>query len=240
MGTEPNKNWQPQLLRGEKLRWWAHATAETATVTKLRATRTAETAVELVREVHDGAQQAMDAGPNQGDRACHEGCPGCCHMLISVTAPEVCAIAAWLRDRMSAAELNTIRQHAVENADKSKTMSNTEHAESMLWCPLLNSHLSCSVYPVRPLGCRAWNSLSLEACHDCYFANHACNTIPLDDHAYEVGQGVRSGLSRGNEEVGLDGNSYELSSALVTALDTPDAAERWARGENVFEHCHKT
>ncbi len=119
MTKEPNKNWQPPFLMGEKLRWWAHATAETVTGTKLRAPRSAETAVELVREIHDGAQQAMDA------------------------------------------------------------------------------------------------------------------------HAYEIGQGVRSGLSRGIEAAGLDGNFYELNSALVVVLDKSDAADCWARGEDVFEHCHK-
>ena len=55
MPKEPNKNWQPPFLMGEKLRWWAHATAETVTGTKLRAPRSAETAVELVREIHNGA-----------------------------------------------------------------------------------------------------------------------------------------------------------------------------------------
>ena len=118
-------------------------------------------------------------------------------------------------------------------------MSNTEYTEAMNWCPLLDSQLLCAVYPVRPLCCRAWNSLSLEACHDCYFGNHVCQTIPLDAHAYEIGQGVRSGLSRGIEAAGLDGNFYELNSALVVVLDKSDAADCWARGEDVFEHCHK-
>ncbi len=87
--------------------------------------------------------------------------------------------------------------------------------------------------------CRAWISLSREACHDCYFANHVCNTIPLDHHAYRVGQGVRSGLSSGLEAAGLDGNHYELNSVLGMVLDTPDAAKRWACGEDVFGDCRK-
>ena len=36
---------------------------------------------------------------------------------------------------------------------------------------------------------------------------------------------------------GLVGNTYELHSALLRALDTPDVAERWARGEDVFAGC---
>ena len=59
MGTEPKKNWQPSLLRGEKLRQWAHAVAETVTVTKLLAERTAETAVELVHDRGGGTRRKL-------------------------------------------------------------------------------------------------------------------------------------------------------------------------------------
>ena len=239
MVTEPNKNWQPQLLRGEQLRSWAHSTAEVTTTTKLFTARDKLTAADVASSLHSGAQQAMDAGPNEGDRACHEGCPGCCHSLISVTPPEACNIAEYLREQMSAEEVDAIRQHATENAEKSQEMDNTEYAKSMLWCPLLDSHLKCSVYEVRPTCCRAWNSLSLSACHECYFSNHVEKTIPLDDHAYNVGQGVRTGFSAAIDGAGLDGKHYELNSALIKALDTPDAAERWARGEEVFENCHQ-
>jgi len=36
------------------------------------------------------------------------------------------------------------------------------------------------------------------------------------------------------ESAGLQGELLELVSALRTALDTPDAAERWLNGERVF------
>ena len=239
MCAKPDKNWQPGLLKGDKLRAWAHATAETATTMTLLGPRTAETAVALTREITDGAQQAMDAGPHQDERACHEGCPGCCHSLISITPPDALTLADWLRDEMPEEKVGVIRQQAEENAVKSHEMDNEQYAASMIWCPLLDSNLSCAVYPVRPICCRAWNSLSLEACHICYFSNHASKTIPLDDHAYEIGQGTRSGFAEAIGAAGLDGDSYELNSVLVTALDRPDAAECWARGEEVFEQCHK-
>lgn len=239
MDAKPNKNWEPALLRGDQLRSWAQNTAEAVTATKLLSGRSADSCSDLIQSIHAGAQQAMDAGPNEGKHACHKGCPGCCHSMISLTAPEACVISDWVRDRMSPQEAAAIRQNAAENAAKAKDKGSTEYAESMLWCPFLDSHLSCSIHSVRPLSCRAWNSLSLEACHDCYFSNHADKTLPLDGHTYEIGQGVRSGLSDGIKAMGLDGNHYELNSAMVTALDTPDAAERWARGEPVFEDCHQ-
>jgi hypothetical protein len=35
----------------------------------------------------------------------------------------------------------------------------------------------------------------------------------------------------------LDNTSYELHSVLQRALDTPDAAQRWVQGEDVFAGC---
>jgi hypothetical protein len=47
-----------------------------------------------------------------------------------------------------------------------------------------------------------------------------------------------AGLTTGLESAGLDGQVYELNSALSAALTTPDAAGRFARGEPVFTGCH--
>lgn len=242
MGTHSRKNWSPPINDDATYRVdltsWASVTSEATTARRLLTNRTAATALRLVEEIHAGAQQAMDASPNQGKHACHKGCPGCCHSMISVTAPEACAIAEWLRDNKRPEEVAAIRQHASENAAKGASLNRTAYAESMLWCPLLDSQLSCTTYDVRPLTCRAWNSLSLDACHDCYFSNHVNKKIPLDDHTHAIGQGIRSGLSAGIKGMGLDGQHYELNSALIVALDEPDAADRWIRGDEVFEQCH--
>ena len=50
-------------------------------------------------------------------------------------------------------------------------------------------------------------------------------------------RGEQAGLCVGVGQSGLDGNTYELHSALLRAFDTPDAEERWARGEDVFAGC---
>ena len=199
--------------------------------------RTGDTATEIANEIDKGMDQAIDLSPAKCDRQCREGCPGCCHARISVTVPEICAIADSIRENRTPEEINSIRRRAVEIAEESSGMDNTQFAKSMFWCPLLSSGLSCSVYPVRPLVCRAWHSLSRDQCHDCYFANHVTDTIPLDEHAYTVGQGVRAGLSSAIDAAGLDGRSYELCHAHIVAIDQPDAAELWAAGENVFEGC---
>ena len=55
-------------------------------------------------------------------------------------------------------------------------------------------------------------------------------------HEQIVAQGIELGLRRALKSSGLDANIYELNSALATALETPDAAERWAKGEELFQN----
>jgi hypothetical protein len=58
--------------------------------------------------------------------------------------------------------------------------------------------------------------------------------------AASIGRAVQIGLSQTLEDAGLDSKLYELSGALLTALDTPNAAKRWARGEQIFAERHTT
>ena len=72
----------------------------------------------------------------------------------------------------------------------------------------------------------------------------ASNRVPLADplaegpdamgHEQTVAQGIEIGLTQALKSAALDANVYELNSALATALETSNAAERWANGENVF------
>jgi hypothetical protein len=53
-----------------------------------------------------------------------------------------------------------------------------------------------------------------------------------------VAQGAETGLTEALQAAGRDGNVYELNGALLVALDSPRAAERWASGEEVFRECN--
>ena len=48
-------------------------------------------------------------------------------------------------------------------------------------------------------------------------------------------EAVLNGLSDSAHEAGLDGGPYELSSALLRALELPDATLRWLSGERLFD-----
>ncbi len=56
-------------------------------------------------------------------------------------------------------------------------------------------------------------------------------------HARVVAEGVEEGLVRALDMAGIDGNVYELNSAVAAALRTPEAARRWLDGEAGFADC---
>jgi hypothetical protein len=51
--------------------------------------------------------------------------------------------------------------------------------------------------------------------------------------------GVSYGLVEATAALGLEFARYELESAVLCALEMPDATARWLRGERVFAGCEQ-
>lgn len=231
-------NWNPQLLRGDRLQQWAAATAEMTAAMMLAGPRDETTASCLAESICDGASRAMDGSPQKLCRECQPGCPGCCHVMIGVTPPEVIAISDYIHRELPDREAE-VRSRAGRNSDATATLDHHQYADAKVPCPLLDDAGNCSAYPRRPLRCRAWCSLSVDRCRECYAGSLVHDRLPIDAHAYTVGAGAVQGLSAGIQASGLDGEVYELNSALAAALDQPHVAADWAAGRDVFSSCKR-
>ena len=209
---------------------WAAATARTTTVDFLHRKRTAKTAAELSSELHVGVTAAID------QEYCPEhqvGCPAFCHAKIAVTPPEVLGIADYLRKNRPLDELRRVKDRAAANCRQLAATDRPQHGGEDVRCPLMDGRDACCAFPARPIRCRG-RDVSSSSIFD---------QKPIDPHEYEsrghvVLQGAESGFCSGLKASGLDGNLYELNSALFAALEVPDAAERWANGDSVFQNCN--
>jgi Fe-S-cluster containining protein len=175
--------------------------------------------------------------PSPSRMACAEGCCFCCYQPVDITAPEALAMAAYLRSQLAEKDLDTLRARLAVTTATLRDLSYEAHAQAKIPCVLLVDGV-CSVYPSRPLACRAWNSTSVTRCQEIFDHGDPITMIPpiemdVYESIWEVAQGVMDGLRR----AGVDSTSYELHSALQRALDTPDAARRWVQGEDVFAGC---
>lgn len=227
--------WLPPFLGGTALRDWAATVAEGLARQRLAGQRTGETGGRLAVEIEEAAMHAMLplAAPADLDRIV--ACPETGQGHISVTVPEVLAIAAHIRRNKSRSEQTRIYEQAVANARRIASRSPGDLKPYP--CALQGPDHVCCTFALRPLRCRPLHAISVrnQVSKDAAPApGHPAEASESPGHERMVAQGVQLGLTRALQSAGLDANIYELNSALATALGMPDAAERWARGEDVF------
>lgn len=234
--------WRPPFLRGRELREWAAQATENTVREHLRQGPEKASLARMTQAVASGAVQAMLPQARQRELEQVVPCPAEGQGIIGVTPPEALAIAAQIRKCQSRSEQEQIHDLAVANEWKLHSWPGCEGGLAPLACPLQGSDRVCCVYSMRPLQCRPLLARAI-ARHGNDPAASAGHNAPHDsgengnDHERTVGEGIEMGLSRGLRSARLDGNLYELNSALGVCLATPDAAARWAAGEDIFAGC---
>lgn len=188
----------------------------------------ADRAIRLAHVFHDGFERSMAHVPPERRLACSAGCSMCCHNWIAVTAPEVFAIAAEVAGRPGAPGL--IAEIAAA-AQKGRGIDRDSRLERRLLCPMIAEH-KCSIYAVRPVACRGFFSLSLDACR-AVFAGEG-EDIP----SWRIGMMLRAiherCLAAAMKARGLHHGAFEMTEGLTIAFGQPDAQARWLAGEDVF------
>lgn len=158
---------------------------------------------------------------------CRDGCALCCVFRVMVRAHEVFVIAEHINESFSAADREALLQRLQAHQARVKSMSADEHKATNVPCPLLvNSR--CSVYRVRPFGCRSHHSYDVSVCqysHD----NPRDLEFPGARHPeYLALWMTMSAHAHGAfESAGFDDAEYELGGALLAALLNPASVKRW-------------
>lgn len=220
------------LLAGEDLKRWATEFAHCIVAEQTRTGRNAATPAAIATAVTRGTSQVLER--THGSRRAHSDlrCLSGRRELIAVTAPEALAIAEELRQR-SGPLADQVQSRARANSDRLSRLSDDELSTAAVDCPLASESGECITFAARPLYCRG-------RCPECVAAGKPCQGEQpnvIGDFASTLGAGVTAGLTTGLDAAGLDGQLYELNSALSVALDAPQAAARWAAGEPVFAGC---
>jgi hypothetical protein len=234
-------NWHPPLVVGKKLSDWASSVAEFRATRKLQDGRKTTAAHELVGDLHEGAAEAIDQTWQQVDSRAKVGCPSYFHSMIAVTPPEAIRTAEYLL-RFHAEQIGAVREQALQNLGETQGMDHNQYRAAAMRCPLMGADSSCLTYAVRPLRCRGGCDLSTDS--TCTLGGDGSSATPpaVDTREFEsrgrlVTEGAERGFSRALKSAGLDGDLYDLNGALIAALDTPHASERWVQGERIFDNC---
>lgn len=192
----------------------------------------------------DAIQRLVDERAARGEItgvACAKGCWYCCTQMVAVTIPEVLRLAEHITNEWSPEQREALDERmasymkATEAYHRGATKVRPRHV-----CPLLQD-AACSVWLVRPIICRAFNSTDVDACirrKD----NPQEDELPVPSITgqLQIGMSGRTGMRQALAKHGLDDSLYEMIPALIIALSTPGIAERYLAGEGVFDSARVT
>jgi Fe-S-cluster containining protein len=149
--------------------------------------------------------------------ACGAGCSWCCHVHVDATGPEILAVAAHLEGALAGAAREAFRERLAAHVERADRLDDEARWAARIPCALLAEDGRCSVYPVRPLRCRAFHSASAEACRDALAGRAAGDppTIPVLDRACNA---VEDGYERALVAAGLPAAPMRLERGLLDAL----------------------
>ena len=196
--------------------------------------RTTEKVRELGENLHYFVQGEIDTlvahTPPAERPACRAGCAFCCAIPVEIRAPEAIYMALRLREERSSAEIAALIERLRTRVAERRGWSCEERRQKRRLCVFLQNDWLCGIYSFRPLNCRGWTSQSRDDC---------ASESEVKPHMFVqfAAHGVGNGLTRATAAMELESNSYEFEAAILRALETPNPAERWARGEQIFTGC---
>ena len=160
---------------------------------------------------------------------CTAGCSFCCWLRIDAQAHEILLLARYIRAHWSEGGIATLLAQArlSSPSEKDDSMARTQRP-----CVLLKDGM-CQVYPVRPGACRRYYSKAVSECHRLWMDASAEGTVeyPLIS---DTGRAVGGAVNHSFAMAGFDDSYYELTAALVEALEDRDCEERWLQHTKVF------
>lgn len=150
---------------------------------------------------------------------CKAGCSFCCSVKVEVSDPEALQIAQHVRGLPQDESAKLIEKLELAAARK-ENLTEPERSD----CAFLEAGL-CSIYTIRPSVCRKAHSLSAKACEE--LAPEIPQNLNLLLQCEVIAAGTKEAFQKNNLHVG----NNELSSAVLAALTTVNAAEEWFRGK---------
>jgi Fe-S-cluster containining protein len=166
--------------------------------------------------------------------SCQAGCDFCCFNQVQLTPPEALLIGHYIEQHFPQAEKDLLLTRVARTLTLTAGKSQTAIAKMLpeLPCPLLRDH-RCSVYPVRPLMCRAMHALEAARCQAELQSGGPAGSAYYA-HRHDIAVSVSAGLMAGCRALGLQAGAVGLTRALDDFFARQDPVQRWLAGEEVF------
>lgn len=151
---------------------------------------------------------------------CAAGCAYCCRKPgVLVTIPELMRILDHVDVTFGASSRSTLTERARRYVQQLEGRGFSDACSASIPCPLLVDE-RCSVYDVRPLVCRGYNSTSADACRRAH--DDPDVLVPIFSLIKDVTDGATVGIAQELKEFGINNALVDLGTALSIALSAGD------------------
>jgi Fe-S-cluster containining protein len=178
--------------------------------------------VAAAASVADFADQALAIITDEYRPAlqCSEGCSYCCCKPgVLITVPELLRILSHVGAEWDDVSRLALAERARRYAAQIEGRRFDDATNESVPCPLLLEG-RCSVYELRPLVCRGYNSTSVDACRKAHADTR--ELVPIFSVLKDVTDGATVGASQGLRGAGVNDAMVDLGSALNIALAAGD------------------
>jgi Fe-S-cluster containining protein len=162
--------------------------------------------------------------------ACRSGCAHCCHQMVGASPLEVFLMAEAINNQY-ADQKNTLLERLALHATQAENNWDQPPRYDQA-CPFLIES-RCSIYAVRPSGCRKAHSLDVARC-EAFFLQNSEEQISGDKELDQRCLGVRKGFQQAISSLDLDVEPVDMQHSVYMALIHPELLQRWLLGERVF------
>ncbi|WP_422923788.1 YkgJ family cysteine cluster protein [Singulisphaera sp. PoT] len=199
---------------------------------------TAPGTIELARGIHeltDRSIRQVHSACHDGHRvACRRGCTYCCMFPVAASAPEVLAVAAYVRERFDEGRREELDRRIEANIAATEGMSMSRRDRVRMDCPFLEGG-ACSVYEVRPIACRGYSSYSVDDCREDF--EHPGTGVDVHTNGLRelVFGAIREGLAVACKSASAEHRLLELVRAYRIASNDPTLTEAWRSRPEAFD-----
>jgi len=199
--------------------------------------RTGENALEIAKSAIVRAEDLIAVferdQPLPRPIVCRAGCSVCCCNQAELTPVEALLLGDYVARHLSMEDKTRLAARLARNLrikagkDKKEIMA----LRYKLPCPLLLAG-RCSVYPARPLLCRAAHSLNADICRQEIIS--PVSGFEFYSHRYEIALSVIAGLKAGCRALGCQFRALDLARAMHDFFQAENPVEDWIQGKAVF------
>lgn len=172
-----------------------------------------------------------------GATECRAGCIHCCYLRVVAFPHEIIAIYFFLKRTQTKEQLHKVSGEIAKQYKVIQPLSENEHFTTNIECPLLMNG-RCSVYPVRPIACSGYHSISEAHCRD---SNEHPEIMGVENggipmvHSVKEQQSIQHTIATEVIQSERDDvEQYELIRGLHSIFNNPSLIQRWVNGRSFF------